>query len=103
MEAAFASAAEQLRQSGVGPEEIDDRTVSVFGDFTAEETVQAAARLGIERVRTCGVALSAELRTNVSRAQDRRDSRKSLSLQLRMPGFLLRRDGVTDAVPSADR
>ena len=63
MEAAFASAAEQLRQSGVSPEEIDDRTVSVFGDFTAEETMQAAARLGIERVRTCVLALSEELRT----------------------------------------
>ena len=63
MESAFASAAKQLRQSGVGPEEIDDRTVSVFGDFAAEETMQAAARLGIERVRTCVVALSEELRT----------------------------------------
>ena len=63
MEAAFASAAEQLRQSGVSPEEIDDRTVSVFGDFTAEETMQAAAHLGIERVRTCVLALSEELRT----------------------------------------
>ena len=64
MESTFASAAKQLRQSGVSPEEIDDRTVSVFGDFAAEETMQAAARLGIEHVRTCVVTLSEELRTN---------------------------------------